>query len=73
MIGPLRSPGAPRRSPTGASRVLVITIIIIIIERSRDTHRRACCFADDDPMDMKAKLKVWAQAVALASSSRLRN
>lgn len=28
---------------------------------------------EDDPMDMKAKLKVWAQAVALASSSRLGN
>jgi hypothetical protein len=25
----------------------------------------------DDPMDVKARLKVWAQAVALASASRL--
>jgi hypothetical protein len=25
----------------------------------------------DDPKDVKARLKVWAQAVALASASRL--
>lgn len=28
------------------------------------------CELGDDPRDVKARLKVWAQAVALASASR---
>ena len=28
------------------------------------------CYAGDDPRDVKARLKVWAQAVAIASASR---
>lgn len=30
-------------------------------------------FAGDDPRDVKARLKVWAQAVALVSTSRHSN
>jgi hypothetical protein len=40
--------------------------------------RAICCtvltllpVTGDDPKDVKARLKVWAQAVALASASRL--
>jgi len=35
-----------------------------------DLSNQVVCNSGDDPRDVKARLKVWAQAVALASASK---